>query len=65
MAAIDAKLVSEGKIPQVVYIFRSKNFYGMKDQQDVILSPGQMQSAEASPEEIVRQLKDIPGDDEQ
>lgn len=39
MAGIDAKLASEGKIPQVVYIFRSKNFYGMKDQQDVVVTP--------------------------
>ena len=39
IAGIDAKLASEGKIPQVVYIFRSKNYYGMKDQQDVIVTP--------------------------
>ena len=51
LAAIDARLASEGKIPQVVYIFRSKNFHGMKDQQDVLLAPanplGDAQSAEA------------------
>lgn len=39
IAGIDAKLAAEGKIPQVVYIFRSKNYYGMKDQQDVIVTP--------------------------
>lgn len=39
LAAIDAKLVSEGKIPQVTYIFRSKNYYGMRDQQEVVLTP--------------------------
>jgi hypothetical protein len=39
LAAIDAKLVSEGKIPQVTYIFRAKNFFGMRDQQDVVLTP--------------------------
>lgn len=39
MAGIDAKLAAEGKIPQVVYIFRAKNFYGMKDQQDVVVTP--------------------------
>lgn len=31
----DAKMVMAGKIPQVPYIFRSKNLYGMKDQADV------------------------------
>lgn len=39
MAALDAELVSQGKIPQVTYIFRSKNFFGMKDQQDVVVTP--------------------------
>ena len=39
LAGIDAKLVSEGKIPQVSYIFRAKNYFGMKDQQDVVVTP--------------------------
>ena len=39
LAAIDAHLVSEGKIPQITYIFRAKNFFGMKDQQDVVVTP--------------------------
>lgn len=50
LAGIDAKLVSQGKIPQVTYIFRAKNFFGMKDQQEVVLTPnnplGDAQSAE-------------------
>lgn len=41
IAGIDAKLAAEGKIPQVVYIFRAKNFHGMKDQQDVVFTPNQ------------------------
>ena len=39
MAAFDAKAVAEGKLNPVTYIFRSKNFYGMKDQQEHILTP--------------------------
>ena len=39
LSAIDAELVATGKIPQVVYIFRAKNFYDMKDQQDVVVTP--------------------------
>lgn len=50
LAGIDAKLVSQGKIPQVTYIFRAKNFFGMKDQQEVVLTPnnplGDAQNAE-------------------
>lgn len=39
IASSDAKLAVEGRIPQVVYIFRAKNYYGMKDQQDVVITP--------------------------
>ena len=39
IAAIDAKLALEGKINPVTYIFRSKNYYGMKDQQEVVVAP--------------------------
>lgn len=31
IAAIDAELASTNNLPQVLYIFRAKNFYGMKD----------------------------------
>lgn len=31
LSELDAQLVQKGKIPQVIYIFRSKNFYGMQD----------------------------------
>ena len=36
LAALDAELVSRGKIPVVSYIFRAKNFFGMRDQQEVL-----------------------------
>ena len=36
----DAQLVAEGKLNPVTYIFRAKNYYGLKDQQDVVVTPG-------------------------
>lgn len=36
LAAMDAELVNNNKIPQVTYIFRSKNFFGMRDQTEVV-----------------------------
>ncbi len=36
LAAMEAELVNNNKIPQVTYIFRSKNFFGMRDQTEVI-----------------------------
>lgn len=37
IAEIDAQLVASGKIPQIVYIFRAKNYYGMQDKTEVSL----------------------------
>lgn len=39
LAAYDAGLAVEGKMNPVPYIFRAKNYYGMKDQTDVIVTP--------------------------
>ena len=59
LAAMDAELVSQGKIPQVTYIFRAKNFYNMKDQTDVIVTPNNPVGA-VLPEDELR--KRIEGD---
>lgn len=55
LQGIDAKLVSEGKIPQVTYIFRAKNFYGMRDQQEVVLTPNTDPLGEQKDPESMRQ----------
>lgn len=39
LATFDAAMVTEGKINPVTYIFRAKNYFGMKDQQDLVLAP--------------------------
>lgn len=39
IASIDAELAQEGRIQPVVYLFRAKNYYNMKDQQEVVLTP--------------------------
>lgn len=56
VAAIDAELVMMGKIPAVPYVFRSKNFYGMKDKvETVVTSTDQVQS----PEQLANKYKDV------
>ena len=55
LAGIDAKLVSEGKIPQVTYIFRAKNYFGMRDQTQVTFEQGQDKLEESMDEERLRQ----------
>lgn len=39
LASIDAELVSTGKLPQITYIFRSKNFFGLTDKQELVVTP--------------------------
>lgn len=41
IAGFESEMVTEGKINPVVYIFRAKNYFGMKDQQEVVLTPNQ------------------------
>lgn len=54
MAAFDADMVINNRMPPVPYIFRSKNFYGMRDQTDVVITPN-ITGATRSPEEIAEQ----------
>jgi hypothetical protein len=55
-AALDAELVSKGKIPQVVYIFRAKNFFGMRDEQDISVRNATPMGEHISPEDIRKRL---------
>lgn len=48
LASIDAELATEGKTQPVVYMFRAKNFYGMKDQQDVVVTPNMAQQSDVA-----------------
>lgn len=57
LAAMDAELVSRGKIPQVTYIFRAKNFFGMKDQTDVVVTPNNPIGAEVSENELRKRIE--------
>lgn len=54
LASIDAELVSSGKIPQVVYIFRAKNFYQMSDQQEITINAQNAQEQDLNAEDIAK-----------
>lgn len=58
LAAIDADLVLKGMINPVAYIFRAKNYYGMKDQQDVVVQAKNIFGADVNREEIERRLSE-------
>lgn len=60
IALFDAKAIIDGKMNPVTYIFRAKNYYGMKDQQDVVVTPNQL---EARPREtLIAEAEMLPDD---
>lgn len=52
LKAFDAKLVVAGKMNFLAYCFRAKNYYGMTDKQEVILTPNSPMGDSATPEEL-------------
>lgn len=63
LASMDAELASEGRIQPVVYLFRSKNFYGMKDQQEMVVTPNQ-QLSDTDYQNVANKYQALPEDDE-
>ena len=66
LASMDAELAAEGKIQPVVYMFRSKNFYEMRDSQELVLTPNTQRLSDSDYQEIAEKYKQLPtmGDDE-
>lgn len=58
LASIDADMVLKGMINPVAYIFRAKNYYGMKDQQDVVVQAKNIFGADVDRQEIERRLSE-------
>ena len=52
LAVFDAKMVVAGKLNPVTYIFRAKNYYGLKDIQDVVITPNNLIGDIDNPDEI-------------
>ena len=66
LAGIDAKLVAMGKIPQITYIFRAKNYFGLSDKQEVVIAPndplGDLKDTKALEAEYVDSVVTDPED---
>lgn len=52
IATFESEMVTEGKINPIVYIFRAKNYFGLKDQQEVFLAPGNPLGDIQDPEQL-------------
>lgn len=57
-------MVTEGKINPVVYIFRAKNYFGMKDQQDVVVRPDSPFGEQKTPEQLAAEYDVIIDSDD-
>lgn len=56
ITAYDAELAIKGKTPSPVYIFRAKNYAGMKDTQDVQITPNINSTVPENVDEIIDKL---------
>lgn len=62
LATFESEMVTEGKINPIVYIFRAKNFFGMKDVQDYILTPNQPLGPDSDPATMADKYRQaLPG----
>ena len=60
LASMDAELAAEGKIQPVIYLFRSKNFYGMSDQQELVVTPNGQRLSDSDYQDIADRYKQLP-----
>ncbi len=60
LAANDGELAQQSKIQPVVYMFRSKNFYGMVDKQEVVTTTNNPLGDNADPATIAKKYKQLP-----
>lgn len=58
-AAYDAAAVVDGKINPIVYIFRGKNYYGLRDTQEHVISPAQQDTYDIKELEDKADILDI------
>lgn len=59
IATLEAELARDGEINPTVYIFRAKNYFGMTDKQEVVVTPNKIPQADLSEEEILSNLPQL------
>ena len=64
LANIDAELVLGRKIPETTYIFRSKNYYGMRDNVEVTVAPQNPLGDTLDQKELEAKIADIVIDED-
>ncbi len=64
LASFDAQLVQEGKVNPTTYIFRAKNYFGLKDEVEYVLTPNNPLGEQKDPTEIKKRLIEGVAEDE-
>lgn len=60
-AAFDAGMASAGKLNAVLYFFRAKNYYDMRDQQELVIQP-KAGITDENAVNIAEKYAELPGD---
>lgn len=61
IATFEAEMVTEGKINPVTYIFRAKNYFGLKDTQDLVLTPNNPLGDQPDQKALEERIRALPG----
>ena len=61
IGSAEGLLALDGELNSTVYIFRAKNYQGMTDKQEVVLTPNSIPDEQVNAEDII---KNLPGIDE-
>ena len=59
IATMEAELARDGEINSTVYIFRAKNYFGMADKQEVVVTPNTGMQAQANAEDIIKNIPQL------
>lgn len=57
IATLEAELARDGEINSTVYIFRAKNYFGMTDKQEVVVTPNTIPQEQGNAEEIIDNIR--------
>lgn len=58
LASFDAQLVQENKVNPTTYIFRAKNYFGLRDTQEHVLTPNNPLGDHTDPSDIQKRLEE-------
>lgn len=56
IATLEAELARDGEINSTVYIFRAKNYFGMSDKQEVVVTPNVNSEVPENADEIINAI---------